>query len=171
MGFLPPHPQGSWQDTSWPPASTPACLWVTPGARPDAVTRPRGPSAFLSFVSDDVGSTEKGRGGEGGEAMSVRGPFQDAESRKGSGAGNPTGLPREARRSTRTQAPHASQAWAQAAQDGASPWGTGCQEVAGLGQCPQASSLLQEAGPCSTIRASAPPRPPRPPGHLQAPLG
>lgn len=26
----------------WPPASSPACLWVTPGAPPDAVTRPGG---------------------------------------------------------------------------------------------------------------------------------
>ncbi|XP_057605552.1 collagen alpha-1(I) chain-like [Hippopotamus amphibius kiboko] len=38
---------------AWPPASSPACLGVTPGARPDAVTRPRGPSAFPAFVSDD----------------------------------------------------------------------------------------------------------------------
>lgn len=53
-------PTGSRRDTSWPPASSPTCLWVIPGAQPDAVTRPRGPSAFLAFVSDDAGSSGKG---------------------------------------------------------------------------------------------------------------
>lgn len=60
LGLPAPHPRGSWRDTCWPAASSPACLRVTPGAGPDAVTRPRGPSAFLAFVSDDAGSAGKG---------------------------------------------------------------------------------------------------------------
>ena len=49
-----PHtPTGLLAGHPWPPASSLACLWVTPGARPDAVKRPRGPSACSAFVSDD----------------------------------------------------------------------------------------------------------------------
>lgn len=59
--FLPSHPQGSWQDTSWLPASPLTCLRVTPGTGPDAVTHPRGPSAFLALASCDAGSMGTGR--------------------------------------------------------------------------------------------------------------
>lgn len=45
---------------------------VIPGAQPDAVTCPRGPSAFLAFVSDDAGCSGKGESaGSGGSGESL----------------------------------------------------------------------------------------------------
>lgn len=63
--------------TSWLPASSPACLWVTPGAGPGAVTRPRGPSASLAFVSNDWRATGKGRAMVGGLHRVGRGRKQE----------------------------------------------------------------------------------------------
>lgn len=72
--------------TSWLPASSLACLWVTPGAGPGAVTRPRGPSASLAFVSNDWRATGKGRAMVGGSHRAGR-------HRKQEGLQQSTGLP------------------------------------------------------------------------------
>lgn len=80
-----PHtPTGLLAGHPWPPASSPACLWVTPGARPDAVARPRGPSAFSAFVSDDGGSA-------GGRCGVAQNPAQDVR-HPGVGAGSGRGM-------------------------------------------------------------------------------
>lgn len=65
LGFLPPHL----------PASSPVCLWVTPGAQPDAVTSPRGPSAFSfsAFVSDDADPMGRGEWWGEGELPAMGG--------------------------------------------------------------------------------------------------
>lgn len=55
----PPTPHGQPQGHVLATRQLPDMPVVIPGAQPDAVTRPRGPSAFLAFVSDDVGCSGK----------------------------------------------------------------------------------------------------------------
>lgn len=55
-GLPAPTPTGQLAGRVLAARQPPTCLWVTPGAGPDAVTHPRGPSAFLALVSCDTGS-------------------------------------------------------------------------------------------------------------------
>lgn len=68
----PPTPHGQPQGHVLATSQLPDMPVVIPGAQPDAVTRPRGPSAFLAFVSDDVGYSGKGESaGRGGSGESL----------------------------------------------------------------------------------------------------
>lgn len=92
-----PHPRGAAGGPSWPQASSPACLWVTPGAPPGTITPPGPSHSWLLFPMTRVLWEGPSPGGEGGLSGSEFGGLAGGSCQRG---GEPSGSP-TSRRSPR----------------------------------------------------------------------
>lgn len=108
-GLPAPTPEGQLADTAWPRASSPACLWVTPGARPEAITPPGPSHSWLLFPMTWV--HWESQDGQGDSVAQSSGRKEDSAAREERSPGDaplPDGPQAEARggRSPRPRVEH-----------------------------------------------------------------